>query len=396
MRTAGGALRRFTTPDVAPERSPGLRIDNPAALAGRSIFPMRVVATEDSPRFLVSGVNNAKIGKMVTKGEWAGMPIFTLTLEERATCPRSCAQWLTCYGSAMQWPSRWDHRDPLFLETLRAEIITTARTHPKGLVIRLHVLGDFYSVAYVKMWAEMIDRFPQIHVYGYTARREDADDEESRTIAKALIFLTNASPGQFALRFSRSEPGPGHAIVVEADPGLPDVILCPAQTKATETCGTCGLCWAPAARSKTIAFIRHGKKNRSAGRATTQPRPDRGKGSGTITSFRAPLGALPGEDKLARNTRVHAFIAEHPELSYAAISERLGVPAHVVIKMGKLLTEKRRRGRKASFPPSQKFTPNAAIPGTAEARLAAISDDEIEAIAARYGAIVRRPEARVA
>lgn len=255
-----GTLARFKGYKADPSAVSGLSLDHPAVTQGRTLFLKNVTATADSVRFLIGGENNAKIGKVVTKGEWAGFPIFTLTLEERATCPRSCALWRDCYGNAMHWPKRWDHRDPAFMPTLREEIEWLSRKNPAGLVIRLHILGDFFSFEYAKLWAEMIDTFPQLHVYGYTARRPDADDAESREIAKGLQRLKEAAWDQFALRFSHETPGPGRSVVFDADPQRPDVIMCPAQPEKTATCGTCGLCWAEAARDKTIGFLRHGMK----------------------------------------------------------------------------------------------------------------------------------------
>jgi hypothetical protein len=271
-------LARFAQPKTEPERSRGLPTNHPAVTEGRTLFPTRVFPTEGSAHFLISGVNNAKIGKVVEKGEWAGFPIFTLTLEERATCPRSCGNWTTCYSNAMPWPKRWDHRDPLFIDTLRAEIISKCREHPAGLVVRLHVLGDFFSMAYLRLWAEMIDTFPQLHVYGYTARRPDADDEQSREIARGIERIREAAWDQFAIRLSRAEPGAGHAIVVDKDPELPGVVICPAQMSKTETCGTCALCWAPNARNLTIAFLRHGMKT-TKGHAQKNPARGRSKSS---------------------------------------------------------------------------------------------------------------------
>jgi hypothetical protein len=64
--------------------------------------------------------------------------------------------------------------------------------------------------------------------------------------------------GRFAIRTSHAEFGPQRSVVVSRRPWLPDVIVCPAQTKASEACATCGLCWAEAARPKTIAFLKHG------------------------------------------------------------------------------------------------------------------------------------------
>jgi hypothetical protein len=156
--------------------------------------------------------------------------------------------------------------DDDFLPALKAEVVTIARSHPDGLLIRLHALGDFYSVAYVRAWAALLKMVPQLHVFGYTARRYDADDAESQAIAHEIAALTASNWTQFAIRFSRADAGPQRAIVVDADPNSPDIIMCPAQTGATEACATCGLCWAEAARDKTIGFLRHGMKARGPGR----------------------------------------------------------------------------------------------------------------------------------
>lgn len=258
----------------------GLSANHEAVVKGRTLFPGNVVDPYESPRFLVSGKNNPKTGGMVTKGPWAGMPIYTLTLEERATCPRSCANWRTCYGNAMQWPRRNDAHHPDFIASLAAEVITVGRQHPAGFVVRLHVLGDFYSLAYVRVWARLLNLVPNLRIYGYTARRVDQDGAESRAIAKALGKLTELHWDRFAIRTSHTEPGRDRAIVVDSLDVVPGVLVCPAMTDHTAACSTCGLCWAPGFRDKTIAFLRHGVKTaanpgRPRGRprktATTQP-----------------------------------------------------------------------------------------------------------------------------
>ena len=43
----------------------------------------------------------------------------------------------------------------------------------KDYAIRLHVLGDFYSVEYVEFWNQMLDRFSNIKIFGYTAHAID-------------------------------------------------------------------------------------------------------------------------------------------------------------------------------------------------------------------------------
>jgi hypothetical protein len=259
LRSTQPGLARFIAPKAEPERTRGLAVDHPAVLEGRTLFPGNVTKARENPRLLVSGANNPKTGKVVTKGQWSGMPIYTLTLEERATCPHSCSNWRDCYGNAMHWPRRADVRDPDFIGALAAEVVTVARQHPDGFVIRLHVLGDFFSGRYVLLWAGLLELCPNVRVFGYTGRRsDDVGDPESQQIGRAVEALRDQAWGRFAVRTSHTEAGPRRAIVVEGPTSTPGVITCPAQVEATATCGTCGLCWS--APDKTIAFIRHGIK----------------------------------------------------------------------------------------------------------------------------------------
>ena len=84
---------------------------------------------------------------VVKKGKFKGYVIFTLTLEERATCPRECYHWDNCYGNNMAFAHRIEH-GPALEAKLGEEIAELCATY-KGVIIRLHVLGDFYSVDYV-------------------------------------------------------------------------------------------------------------------------------------------------------------------------------------------------------------------------------------------------------
>jgi Gene product 88 len=237
--------------------------DHPAVLEARPVFPKTVPASL-SPRLFVSGYNSRKLGGKVTKGEWAGMPIYQLTLPERTTCPRHCHVWNSCYGNAMPFARR--HEPGAQLEDyIPNEILDLGRRHPAGFVVRLHVLGDFYSVGYVSMWFRLMRECPQLHIFGYTAR----DEEHDYDIFTRIMVLNEVWPDRCAIRYSRTKPGRMHAVVISPDgvaasagrahlAGRKDVILCPAQTEKTQACSTCGLCWSPAAKDRTIAFIEHG------------------------------------------------------------------------------------------------------------------------------------------
>lgn len=301
------AIRRFGSREADPASAIGLRSDHPALQgAGRTIFPTTVVGSMASPRFLVSGHNNPKLGKEVLKGPRTGWPIFHLTLEERATCPRSCEQWATCFGNAMPH-SRRHAVDDDFLPLLRGEVATLARANPKGLLIRLHALGDFYSAEYVVAWAEMLAMFPQIAVFGYTARRVDDPDPKSALIARVINMLTEGQWERFSIRTSASDPiARSRAIVIDEMPSDEDTIVCPAQTGATEACATCGLCWAGAARDKTIAFLRHGMTDR---RGPREPKPQPEPPPAPPTSQRGKTARAVRAAPLARDDEVSVLAA---------------------------------------------------------------------------------------
>jgi hypothetical protein len=250
-------LSRFGSAQIEPERATDLRADHPALSEGRTIFPTTVKTPQKTERLLVSGHNNPKLGAEVRKGPWAGFPIYHLTLEERATCPRSCAQWAGCFGNTMHMARRHDHRHEDFLTLLEMELHTLAGRHPMGFAIRLHTLGDFYSVAYVAFWARMVEAIPQLHAFGFTAYSALADDAHESDIGEAVEQLSLNNWSRFAIRLSGSR-GPGGSVVVTKP--APDLLMCPAQTESTTACSTCALCWSPAAFEKPIGFLKHGMK----------------------------------------------------------------------------------------------------------------------------------------
>lgn len=244
-----GTLARFA--GIKPGgRAVRLAADHPATLEGRTLFPSTVVHADTSPRLLVSGANQRKIGKLITKGRWKGMPIYCLTLEERATCPRSCAVWHECYGNNMHLARRHRHGEALE-HRLIDELLELGKAHPDGFVVRLHILGDFYSVAYVELWHELMKLIPSLHVFGFTAHRPAS--EIGRAIVRWLAWADDFTDTRAWIRFSGFEAHGLGALVID-NPSDSRHVVCPAQTGATDCCGTCGLCWT---MDRTIEFVRH-------------------------------------------------------------------------------------------------------------------------------------------
>jgi hypothetical protein len=224
--------------------------DNAALTEGRTLYP-KTVQVPHARWALKSAANSRKIGGEIRKGKWAGFPAYTLTLEERATCPKSCHHWRSCMGNKMNWAQRMQAGPDLERRLVR-EVARLETRHPAGFVVRLHILGDFYSVEYVELWRKLLERHSALHVYGYTARLNVKDDP----IAAALARLVHdAGWNRLAMRFSNAPSEMRSTITVEHPYQVPpDAILCPEQIGKTESCSTCGLCWQSERR---IAFLQH-------------------------------------------------------------------------------------------------------------------------------------------
>ena len=227
--------------------------DHPAIMSGQTIYPTTVRSARSSDRWaLKTAEHSRKIGGEILKGKWAGFPAYALTLEERATCPKSCHHWRSCMGNKMQWADRVQ-AGPDLEWRLEREVALLDIDHPNGFAVRLHNLGDFYSVQYVERWHRLLERDSSLHVWGYTARVDRTDP-----IASALVALVRCEWDRFAVRFSNAPivtfelPS---TISVEHPYQVPtDAVLCPEQVGKTESCSTCALCWQSKRR---IAFLQH-------------------------------------------------------------------------------------------------------------------------------------------
>jgi hypothetical protein len=239
--------RRFK---LTPVPTGGGGVIAPADATG-TIFPSRVFDTSDE-NVLKDGAHNSKIGGDVLVGRLKGAKVFTLTLEERATCPRSCAVWQQCYGNSMPHSRRWRH-GPAFEAKLTGEVAALCAEH-KTVLIRLHILGDFYSEAYVALWGELLSRHPNLHVFGFTAWGP------ATAIGARIVALRRN--GRFSIRNSGvcGEWGSFTIDFPTEKARLGDAVVCPEQRAAmngtgrADHCGACGLCWAGSA---AIVFVEH-------------------------------------------------------------------------------------------------------------------------------------------
>jgi hypothetical protein len=134
------------------------------------------------------------------------------------------------------------------IDRLGDELAALQAQYPGGFLVRLHILGDFWSVDYVDAWRDFLWRFPALAVFGFTAHPPRSD------IGRRVNMAGAEYGDRWIVRFSGQPHEDMAARVV--DPGVedPDAILCPAQTGATDCCATCALCWHS---RRSIAFRPH-------------------------------------------------------------------------------------------------------------------------------------------
>lgn len=199
---------------------------------------------------LKRGKQNKKLGDKVSVKKWKGMTMYSLTLEERATCPTSCEQWDNCYGDNMPFAHRFDHTDPTFKDQLGMQLEQLNRKHPEGFVVRLHVLGDFYDGLYIVQWQLWLHQLENLHVFGYTHH------EYTSQLGTMISNVNNIHSDRFRVRFSDDWDTEFSAHVVDSSDleYVEHGVICPEQLGKTDSCASCGYCWSS---DQPVVFIEH-------------------------------------------------------------------------------------------------------------------------------------------
>ena len=218
-----------------------------------TIYP-KSIKTPISHKFklLKPGSNNKKLGNIVTAKKWTGKRMFSLTLVERVTCPESCHHWDDCYGNNMPFAHRFNTIG--LLHALEDEVAALSKKYPEGIVIRLHVLGDFYSVSYVAFWERILELYPNVCIFGYTARWYEP-------IQKAIAAMNRKWSNRCVIRYSRNRAYvPNDDILRDSwkfaaeESYVGPTFTCPEQLGTLPDCASCGACWIA---NKTVKFLSH-------------------------------------------------------------------------------------------------------------------------------------------
>lgn len=315
---ADGTYARFVhSPEgqPIPRQQAALSSAHAAHHERRTVYQKRVFDAGELQRVLVSGKNNSKIGARCEVGAWAGMPIFYVTLEERATCPVDCFNWDTCYGNALPMAARVRY-DAKFIMSLAAELDYLAWEHLGGFIVRLHMLGDFPEIGYLRWWHQRLREYPSLRIWGYTAHKPGTP------IGDATWALNHAMPGRVAIRNSvraDAEPDTWQATTVWdriegrwAGGG----IVCPAEIPRAAgaiTCGRCGLCWKSELAKTRISFLGHGMGSRDQPRISRYALPALPAASPLVKFLVRPDRRDPELDALVQTAIVAGKVTELPQ-----------------------------------------------------------------------------------
>ena len=117
----------------------------------------------------------------------------------------------------------------------------------RKVLIRLHVLGDFYSVAYVRMWRQLLVIHKNLYVWGYT----HVTEADNLQIHHELVRAREGFPERWHVRWSDT----GGRFSANSEELGTSGIVCPEQEGKTAACTTCSLCWD--APDKNIIFKTH-------------------------------------------------------------------------------------------------------------------------------------------
>jgi hypothetical protein len=128
---------------------------------------------------------------------------------------------------------------------LWGELQALQAAHPAGFMVRLHILGDFYSIDMSRS-GRALAAFRRCHVFGFTAHPRGRSDR--RGVERR--WLGRLEP----VRDPILRRGRRRTARVRGSARDPDAITCPAQTGKTECCATCALCWQS---DRSISFIAH-------------------------------------------------------------------------------------------------------------------------------------------
>ena len=289
-RTRAGKQRRRRPPILTEDALPRKFFEKRKRIR-RARYKTLVVSASARHLPLRRGSGNAKMGgDVLKKGRWRGLRLFYVALEEGKTCSSTCLLKRLGLCNSADYAGLRFRVNAQFYKEVDRQIAALIEKYPQGIVVRAHVSGDFPSVEYVEFWAEMLRKYPALHVWGHTHDRGEMLELIDARLNRAFLdrVLVRASDS-YALRHAAI------AVYPLGSPRLYDGLVCPgALTKLPGgpgvkrrgddplgSCVTCGGCMNP--RVKTIilpltlnglGYAEHQAVGRQASDIGAPPAPD--------------------------------------------------------------------------------------------------------------------------
>lgn len=126
----------------------------------------------EGDRILAIAEHNPKLGGDIERRGTA--PSRVVYLEEYGTCSDQCRfkRDGNCWGENSK-ADRFIVTE-MFWTKVEHEIVILSLLHSRWF-LRLHGLGDFFSVEYVERWIALATKYEQMWVWGFTGRRRDSN-----------------------------------------------------------------------------------------------------------------------------------------------------------------------------------------------------------------------------
>ena len=154
----------------------------------------------------------------------------------------------------MQWPKRWKH-GPELESRIEAEVADLCARH-ENVLVRLHVLGDFYSLDYLSLWLSLMQRHERLACFGFTAWGPETE------IGELISHMRVEFGRRWSMRHS-GRTGPWGSFTIDfptEKKRIGDALVCPEERDAMNGtgkgthCGNCAACWSS---DVPIVFVEH-------------------------------------------------------------------------------------------------------------------------------------------
>ena len=189
---------------------------------------------------------NMKVGSIPN---FSLTPGRTCSKEACKTCLREGCYAMKSYRQYKNVKTAWDENSDLAERNLSAleKALSLYFSAEKPLFFRIHVGGDFVSMAYAEMWARIAESAPSTRFLAFTKQWENVRGVK---FPQNFSLVLSGWPGteipeDLAGQYAQ-------AICVDHAEDMPKGgFLCPG------SCESCGACWELAKRKVNVYFVKH-------------------------------------------------------------------------------------------------------------------------------------------